>query len=159
MRISWNWVFTHLLPCLTHDITTTIAGAEAAGTSAGAEAAGARRKSWPTQASRWGMAWRLLPWPWGGLHRPHHRGEGKRDTECRGVETVANIVVCWVSESVHLWWLEWTQEHKEHREDAWFILVRVIRALRPTTNDPCIQEHPKSGSYNKVHVGISERNH
>jgi hypothetical protein len=37
---------------------------------------------------------------------------------CRGVETTASIVVHWVSLSVCLRWLGWTQEHKDHREDA-----------------------------------------
>ena len=31
-----------------------------------------------------------------------------------------------------------------------FILVQAIRALRPAADDPCIQEHPKSGGYNRV---------
>jgi hypothetical protein len=32
------------------------------------------------------------------------------------------------------------------------ILIRAIRALRPAADDPCIQEHPKSGEggYNRV---------
>jgi hypothetical protein len=46
-----------------------------------------------------------------------------------------------------LWWLGWTQEHKEHREDAQFILIRAIGALCPAVDDPYIQELPKSRGY------------
>ena len=36
---------------------------------------------------------------------------------CRGVKTVASIVVR-VSVRVRVQWLRWTQEHKNHREDV-----------------------------------------
>jgi hypothetical protein len=38
-------------------------------------------------------------------------------------------------------WLRWTQEHKDHREDAHCILVQAIRALYLATDDPYTQEH------------------
>jgi hypothetical protein len=35
---------------------------------------------------------------------------------------------------------------KDTKRTQWFIVVQAIRALHPTADDPCIQEHPKSGN-------------
>jgi hypothetical protein len=71
-------------------------------------------------------------------------------TSYRTIKTMVSIVVHRVPLSMCLQWLEWTQEHKDHREDAWFILVWAIGALRLAADDPYAQEHPKSGGYNRV---------
>jgi hypothetical protein len=48
------------------------------------------------------------------------------------------LLFIWVSLSICLWWFGWTQKHKEHRENARFILVWAIGALRPTADDPSL---------------------
>ena len=43
----------------------------------------------------------------------HRSREAIGEEDCHRVENTASIVVHWVSLSVGLWWLGWTQEHRE----------------------------------------------